>query len=181
MPNDKAPAIPVRTEIPRRGMEAPVTPRRRPDLISQPEASRDLARKLIVGRDISLAGEITACDHLVVEGNVEAKLKDCRIIEIADSGTFKGSASIGEASIAGRFEGELTVATRLSLRATGVISGTVRYGELEIEAGGRVVGSMEPTAMETRVAQPEPEPVMAFAGDAPKGGGETVGPAGMAG
>jgi cytoskeletal protein CcmA (bactofilin family) len=162
MPSDKPPAIPVRTEIPRRGVEVPA-PRRRPDLVSQPEPGQELARKLIVGRDISLAGEITACDHLVVEGNVEARLKDCKIIEIADSGTFKGSASIGEAHIAGRFEGELTVATRLSLGATGVITGTVRYGELEIEAGGRVIGSMEPTPMEARM----PEPVMAFAGDAP--------------
>ena len=36
------------------------------------------ARKLIVGRGISLSGEITACDRLVIEGSVEANLQNCQ-------------------------------------------------------------------------------------------------------
>ena len=47
-------------------------------------------RRLIVGREIRLSGEITACDTLVVEGRVEATLNESYRIEIADSGYFKG-------------------------------------------------------------------------------------------
>src|SRR5947209_5105047 len=90
-------------------------------------------RKLIVGREIALSGEITSCDRLVVEGSVEANLANCRDIDIAESGLFKGSASIDEAEIRGRFEGVLTVRKRLLIRATGKVIGTVRYGQIEIE------------------------------------------------
>lgn len=128
-------------------------PSRSPDAIGSQQGSGsesqslgvgDTGRKLIVGRGIGLSGEISACDHLVVEGRIEAKLKDCRRIDIADTGVFKGSADIQEADIAGRFEGDLSVRGRLELRGTGTVSGTVRYGELMVEAGGRIMGSIEP-------------------------------------
>lgn len=100
-------------------------------------------RKLIVGREISLSGDITACDILVVEGNIEATLRDGRHLEITEAGHFKGSVEIDEADIAGKFEGTLVVRGRLKIRATGQIEGTVSYGELEVEAGGRIIGEMK--------------------------------------
>lgn len=103
-------------------------------------------KKLIVGRDIRLAGEITACDKLVVEGQVEADLADAQVLEIAESGLFKGRAEVDIAEVSGTFDGELTVRERLVLRATGQVKGTLRYAELEIERGGRVNGSIEEIA-----------------------------------
>src|SRR5437588_6835117 len=100
-------------------------------------------RTLIVGREIGLSGEITSCDRLVVEGSVQANLANCREIDIAESGLFKGSASIEEAEIRGRFEGTLTVRKRLFIRATGKVTGTVRYGQIEIECGGQLSGEVK--------------------------------------
>jgi len=100
-------------------------------------------RKLTVGKDIALAGEINACDHLVVEGTVEAKVREGHQIEIAESGLFRGTVDIQQADIAGRFEGELLVHGRLKVRSTGRIEGKVSYGELEVEAGGQIRGSVE--------------------------------------
>ena len=56
-------------------------------------------RRLIVGREICLAGEITACDTLVVEGQVEATLQESHRIEIAETGFFKGTVDIAVADI----------------------------------------------------------------------------------
>ncbi|MDD5585960.1 MAG: polymer-forming cytoskeletal protein [Alphaproteobacteria bacterium] len=100
-------------------------------------------RKLIVGKGLSLAGEITACDVLVVEGKVEAKLTDGKMLEITESGQFRGSVEIENADIAGRYDGELTVHGRLTLRGTGRISGMVKYGELEVSAGGQIIGELQ--------------------------------------
>lgn len=103
----------------------------------------DDARKLIVGREIYLNGEINSCDRLIVEGRVEADMKDCREIEIAETGTFKGLAEIERADISGNFEGDLTAREHLVVRATGRITGKVRFGELEIERGGQIVGDVQ--------------------------------------
>ncbi len=128
------------TQPPRRAAEpirVPEPPRAEP----KGETARDL-RKLIVGRDINLSGEITACDHLIVEGTVEARVRDCFRIEVAESGLFQGSVEIREADIAGRFIGELIVQGRLSVRATGKVEGKVQYGELAVEAGGTLDGEV---------------------------------------
>jgi cytoskeletal protein CcmA (bactofilin family) len=119
-------------------------------------------RKLIVGREISLAGEITSCDRLVVEGSVEANLANCRDIEISDTGVYKGSASIEDAEIRGRFDGVLNVRRRLLIRASGRVAGTVRYGQLEIECGGQISGDVQaqPTTNELPPSLIEPRPLV---------------------
>lgn len=98
--------------------------------------------KLIVGPDIKLKGaEITDCDTLVVEGRVEAAM-DSRVIQIAEHGVFVGKVGIDVAEIRGRFEGELTARKQLVIRATGHVSGTIRYGKLAIEEGGELSGDV---------------------------------------
>jgi cytoskeletal protein CcmA (bactofilin family) len=64
-------------------------------------------------------------------------------MEIAETGLFKGNASIEQAEVRGRFEGELVVRKRLLIRATGHVSGTITYGEIEIERGGKVAGLIQ--------------------------------------
>ena len=119
----------------------------RPTTTSAPStaASGDAAtsQKLIVGQGISLSGEITACDRLVVEGKVKVVLNKTRAIEITETGAFTdGKAEVEEAEISGIYEGELTVRGRLLIRATGKVDGTIRYGELEVERGGKLGGSL---------------------------------------
>ena len=100
-------------------------------------------KKLIVGRDISLNGEIRTCDTLVVEGRVEAVLQDCKNIEIMAPGEFKGAAEVDVADISGRFDGDLSCRQRLIVRAGGKVLGKIRYGQLEIERGGVLSGEVE--------------------------------------
>lgn len=127
-----------RPEIPRRVTEIPGAPRAAAGALDT-----DDTKRLIVGREIHLSGEITACEKLVVEGRVEANLTDSRIIDIAATGYFKGTAEVDEAIISGEFHGSLNVRERLLVRATGKVSGDIRYGELEIERGGRVSGNVD--------------------------------------
>jgi cytoskeletal protein CcmA (bactofilin family) len=115
------------------------------DLRDEAERSRsggETVSKLIVGPDIKLKGaEITDCDTLVVEGRVEASM-DSRVIQIAEHGVFVGKAGIDVAEIRGRFEGELTARKQLVIRATGRVSGKVRYGKVAIEEGGELSGDI---------------------------------------
>lgn len=117
-------------------------------------APSETGKKLVVGKDICLSGEITACDTLVVEGQVEASLKGSRVFEVAECGDFKGNVEIEIAEIKGKFEGELTANSRLVIRRSGFATGNIRYRELEIEQGGKISGSVE-VLPETREGSPE--------------------------
>jgi cytoskeletal protein CcmA (bactofilin family) len=166
------PVEPLRAPEPLRASESPRQPESRPEIRVEPklpEPPRRLpdpprplesyqpampvparpeveVRQLIVGREISLRGEITHCNRLLIEGSVEANLSDCRDVDIAETGLFKGSAAIETAEIRGRFEGTLTVRGRLFIRATGRVTGTIRYGQIEVERGGRIAGDIEAVA-----------------------------------
>lgn len=131
-PTNQRPNEPVRIDAPAPA-PAPTTLARSAD---------GKGSKLIVGPDIKLKGvEITDCDTLVVEGRVEASM-DSRVIEIAEQGVFQGTAGIDVAEINGRFEGELTARKQLVIRATGKVTGKIRYGKLMIEEGGELVGDV---------------------------------------
>ena len=101
------------------------------------------ARKLIVGRGTSLTGDITSCDRLIIEGAIEVNLQNCQNIIIAETGIFRGDGSTENADVHGRVEGDLVVRKRLLIRASGRVSGTITYGEIEIEAGGRISGVIQ--------------------------------------
>jgi len=119
--------------------------RRLPEVSRRSSTSGDSGRKLVVGEGLSVSGEITSCDILVVAGKVEAKVTDGKLIEINESGQFRGSVEIENADIAGRYDGQLIVHGRLTVRSTGRISGMVKYGELEINAGGQIIGELQVT------------------------------------
>lgn len=103
-------------------------------------------RKLIIGEGITMSGEIEHCDHLIVEGTVQATLKEAKLLDISEAGVFYGTVDIEEGTIAGRFEGDITVNGRLTVKASGVITGSIRYKELAIEAGATIEGSLSPMA-----------------------------------
>lgn len=144
-PMNPVPVLPPRPMPPRPAdllpprNTAPVLDAYQTDGVHEP---RSEPRHLLVGRGVSLSGEITACTRLAVEGTVEANLHDCHDLDIAETGLFKGAAAIDNAEVRGRFEGDLTVRKRLFIRSTGQVTGKIAYAEIEIEGGGRLSGEI---------------------------------------
>lgn len=107
-----------------------------------PALKANTKRVLTVGPDIQMKGEITTCDRVVIEGMVDATMKDVHTVELAQSGSLKGTAEVEDAEISGIFEGDLVVRGRLIIYSTGRVNGNVTYGEIEIERGGQLSGSI---------------------------------------
>jgi len=141
-----------------------------PSVASPPSGS-----KLSIGVNIKLKGvEITDCDVLVIEGQVEATVHS-KMMQIEQPGTLHGTAVIDVAEICGEFCGELTARARLVVHGTGRVSGTIRYGKLIVEEGGELTGdvkrlesteshaqrSLLPGESRRVASQPEPTPASA--------------------
>jgi cytoskeletal protein CcmA (bactofilin family) len=122
------------------------------------EASKPAsASRLTVGPHIKLKGvEITDCDTLVVEGSVQASM-DSRVMQIAEGGSFSGSAQIDEAEIRGDFDGQLTARHKLMLYASAKVKGQIRYGKLVMEEGAQLSGDV---AYGTAAALSQPAPML---------------------
>lgn len=148
------PATPPRRVVDMPG-GTPAGARRAP--VDGPRFGAAEGRRMVVARDITLAGQISKCDTLIVEGAVEGMRYDGQSLEVAEGGAFNGSIEVDSAEIAGTFEGVMVVRGRLSVRPTGRITGTVRYGEIEINAGGQINGElqgMQPAAPRISMAAP---------------------------
>lgn len=100
-------------------------------------------RILTVGNDILLKGEITACDRLIIEGNVDATVSEVQTMELSEAGSFKGMAEVEFAEISGDFQGNLIVQGSLLIHRTGRVSGNITYGEIEIARGGSITGDIK--------------------------------------
>ena len=128
----------------------PVTPAPAPAANAAPAPSEPMIEKtderkearLVVGPDIKMKGaEISDCDTLVVQGRMEATL-DSRVLEINEHGVFQGTIAVDQATIHGRFEGELTVRKQLVIEGTGKVSGKIRYAKISIKEGAELAGEV---------------------------------------
>src|SRR5262249_15616516 len=108
----------------------------------QPSDHKVELRTMVVGQETSFSGHISGCNHLIVDGSVDATLDSCRHVVVNDLGVFKGELVTENADVRGTVEGPLTVSKRLLIRATGRVSGKICYEEIEIESGGKIFGSI---------------------------------------
>ena len=116
-------------------------------------ATTSNGRKLVIGQGITMSGEIESCEHLIVEGTIEATLKGANVLDVYESGAFLGTVEIDEANIAGRFEGDITVKGRLTIESTGQVVGSISYKELSMEAGAVIDGSISPIGSTNNAAK----------------------------
>jgi cytoskeletal protein CcmA (bactofilin family) len=107
-----------------------------------PEPAAADGEVLTVGRGIRLVAKLCECAELLVEGHLEATARAGHLM-VGRGGHFIGSAEVDTAEIHGHFEGNLTVAKRLHISATGSVAGTTCYQEIVIDAGGQVMGNAQ--------------------------------------
>jgi cytoskeletal protein CcmA (bactofilin family) len=124
-------------QIPRRTLEIPSAG-------STKGSEADLeGKRLVVGKQVSLSGEIGGCEKLLVEGKVDATLRDIKSLDVGAQGSFKGTAEVESAHIAGSFEGTLKVSGHLDIGANATVKGTVSYGTIAVANGGKLLGTIE--------------------------------------
>jgi len=120
---------------------------------AQPATSgADPHETLTVGRRIRLIAKLCECAELLVQGYLEATAHT-KILRVAEGGCFIGTAEVEFADIHGHFEGNLTATKKLVIHPSGIVSGTARYQEIIIEAGGQITGSSQSLAGQVTAAK----------------------------
>jgi cytoskeletal protein CcmA (bactofilin family) len=121
---------------------------------SMPEAS-----KLYIGEGVSIKGEITVPDTLVVCGTVEGDVTVGNLV-VGETGVIKGRIVVAQnAEISGKVIEKLDVKCLMILRSTARVDGNVSYGMLQIEQGATIAGGISSTEFRPEQRQAKPEPV----------------------
>jgi len=103
------------------------------------------ANRLYIGEGVSIKGEISVPDTLVVCGVLEGDVTVGNLI-VGETGAIKGRITVAEnAEISGKVYEKLDVKCLLILRSTGRVDGNISYGLLQIEQGASIAGGLSST------------------------------------
>ncbi len=97
-----------------------------------------------VGAGVTIKGEVSVPDLIVIDGTVEGTLT-ARVVSVGQSGVIRGDISATEADISGTVSNHIDVKQLLIIRSTGRVEGKVMYGEIELEKGAVVAGDLSST------------------------------------
>src|SRR6202046_1083344 len=107
---------------------------------TMPDASR-----LYIGEGLTIKGEISVPDTLVVCGSVAGDVSGGNLVG-GGTGVIKGRIILAQhAEISGKVYEKLDVKCLMILRSTSRVDGNVSYGMLQIEQGATIAGGISST------------------------------------
>jgi cytoskeletal protein CcmA (bactofilin family) len=138
---------------------------------TMPDASR-----LYIGEGVTIKGEISVPDTMVVCGTVEGDVSVGNLV-VGETGIIKGRTTVTQnAEISGKVFEKLEVKCLMVVRASGLVDGKVSYGMLQIEQGATVAGGISsmdqrPELRTARSDQPTRQEQKPLRPDSPLGNG----------
>lgn len=109
-------------------------------------ADRDTDGTIFIGAGVEFKGDMTVPGCASVDGKFEGTLT-AKSLVVGQSGNVSGQISVETAEVRGTVGDHLTVQSKLTVRSTGSISGSVSYARIMVEEGGELSGSIEKIAV----------------------------------
>jgi len=111
---------------------------------------------MIVGKDTVFKGDVNLKELIRVDGVFEGNIKTTNTLIVGETGNIKGSVKAQDATVAGTFNGDLTIGGKLELLDTARIFGEIKAGSLVTNEGaifqgtcsmpgGEAIASFDPT------------------------------------
>lgn len=102
----------------------------------------NLSNSITIGQGVTFVGSISARGKAFINGKVTGDIS-VDDLQVGEYGVIKGKTKSREMDIHGEIHDEVSCSEHVLVHSTGLINGKLIYGELEIQKGGRVTGSMD--------------------------------------
>jgi cytoskeletal protein CcmA (bactofilin family) len=97
-----------------------------------------------IGKSISIKGDLTGNEDLVIEGKVEGKVElPNNQLTVGANGVVKAEISAKTVVVIGRVAGNVKGSERIEIQATGIVEGDVAAPRLVVAEGAVVNGSVQ--------------------------------------
>jgi cytoskeletal protein CcmA (bactofilin family) len=112
-----------------------------PTTPTRASAGGDMAN---IGKSITIKGDLSGNEDLVVEGNVEGRIElPNNQLTIGSNGNVKADLSAKSVVVIGKVAGNVTGVERVQIEGTGSVQGDVRTPRLVVQEGAILNGSVE--------------------------------------
>jgi cytoskeletal protein CcmA (bactofilin family) len=92
-------------------------------------------------------GDLISDEDVILEGQVEGKVRGERSVTIGSSGDLQGDVAAKSVVVGGKVRGQIVAAERAELTATAVVNGSVQAPKIIIAEGAHLQGSVAMTAV----------------------------------
>jgi len=96
----------------------------------------------LITEDVEIRGDLAFGTQLEFNGRFEGCITSEGYLVIGEAALVKGNITAGSAVIAGKIQGEITVADKIHLKAEAVIHGDIKASTVTIEDGAYVSGKI---------------------------------------
>ena len=137
---------------------ATVAPERSTQPPPRPVRGRDQGDEVPnIGKSISIKGDLTGNEDIVIEGKVEGKVDlPNGQLTIGSDGTVKGEVHAKAVVVVGRVTGNVDGSERVEIQGSGTVEGDVRAPRLVVAEGAVLNGSIQMAKKETGAAPARP-------------------------
>ena len=139
---------------PKNGAEAVrPTPSQQPESTASPKPQSEA----VIGRGISLSGEVTGNEDLSIEGKVEGavNLRD-NVVNVSHSGEVRANITASTVNISGRVTGDIVGIEQVVLTKSAWVRGNIVAPRVNLENGSKFKGSIDMESAEEKSA-PKPK------------------------
>ena|SRR5215470_17370870 len=97
----------------------------------------------VIGEGLSIEGELTSEEEVVVHGTVRGTLKSSDVISVGPGAVVEADVEAASLSVAGHVTGNVNAAERVDLQAGGRLVGDVKAARLTIADGASFKGNVD--------------------------------------
>jgi cytoskeletal protein CcmA (bactofilin family) len=97
----------------------------------------------VIAEGLSIEGDITSDEELVIQGNVRGKVTTTDAVSIGSGSVVHADISGQSVSIAGQVTGDVTAPERIDIQAGGRLVGDVKAARFTIADGASFKGAVD--------------------------------------
>ena len=97
----------------------------------------------VIGSGITIEGEITTDEHIVIDGTVRGKLNSKESVTISAGGVVEADVEGSTLAVAGNVTGNISAADRVDLQPGAKVVGNVRAARITIADGAQFKGNVD--------------------------------------
>ncbi len=97
----------------------------------------------IIGADITVDGEITGSDPVVVEGTVKGRIDTDSSVTVAEQGVVEADVDTPDISVSGQVTGNITASDRAEITTEGRMVGDIKAPRILIADGAGFKGHID--------------------------------------
>jgi cytoskeletal protein CcmA (bactofilin family) len=107
-------------------------------------ATQTSASQAVLGRDVTITGEIHSREPLIIEGEVEGTIDVAgHLLTIAPNGKVRASIQAKEIDVRGSLQGNVNGSDKIYIRSGAHFMGDIKSRAIVIEDGGFIRGKVD--------------------------------------